>query len=202
MEKATYKRMLEAIDSYIAIEEYELAFDLINISDISYDDRREYRNKVIPFMQEQHAEWRASSDNLACIVGGVKYFIDGNTIYTKGDGGAVEYLYATSAPEAYICAKCSVYANGQLFFIEQYDYIEGLKFKAKRLDLETGMTMLLGTSNSRGDIVKLRDGSIFLGQNLLDFHEGIYYDPYTHNYYASKDAVSDSELKNAVYKDF
>lgn len=59
--------------------------------------------------------------------------------------------------------------------------------------------MRLGSAESRGDIVKLDNGSIFIGQNILDFNEGIYYNPYTKSSYIGEDAVSDSQLEDMIY---
>lgn len=199
----SYQNILKSIDSYIAEEEYELAFDLIHTGDITYDDRCEYRDKVIPLMREQHTEWRNSSnENLACVVGGTEYCISKKKIYTMKDGEVQETLYTVSASEGYLRPHWSVYANGYLFFVEGRDLSKGNKFIAQYINLETGEVEILGTSTSRGDIVKLWNGCVFIGQELLDFHDGIYYNPYTHSEYSGDEVISDSELESAVYSDF
>lgn len=214
MDRMAYKRTLEEIDSYIVSGEYELAFDLIHTSDISYDDRSAYRRKVIPYMQEQHEAWRNSSkENLAFIVDGVEYYISEDTIYSKKDGKTT-ILYEAPGYEtvlgissySYLRYRRSLYANGCLFFVEceearnTKNYEKYYDYTAKYIDLETNEVTTLARGDSYGDIVKLDNGCIFIGFNVLSFNDGLYYNPYTGSEYRSEDAVSDAELEDKIYQ--
>ena len=194
--------------------EYELAFDLIHTSDISYDDRSAYRRKVIPYMQEQHEAWRNSSkENLAFIVVGVEYYISEDTIYSKKDGKTT-ILYEAPGYEtvlgissySYLRYRRSLYANGCLFFVEceearnTKNYEKYYDYTAKYIDLETNEVTTLARGDSYGDIVKLDNGCIFIGFNVLSFNDGLYYNPYTGSEYRSEDAVSDAELEDKIYQ--
>ena len=118
------------------------------------------------------------------------------------NGEIKDILYKASASEAYLRPRWSVYANGCLFFVEGRSLSGADKFITQYINLTSGELVLLGTSMSRGDIVKLSNGCIFIGQDLLNFNKGIYYNPFTHNKYVGEDAVTDGELESAVYQDF
>lgn len=205
----SYNRILDEIDSYIEVGKYEQAFDKIHTSELSYDDIKLYREKVIPYMKTAHEELRNSSKaNLALVLDETEYYISEDKIYSKVEGESAITLYETSSYEKYLRCHWSIYANGCLFFVEgqkSHDYDSwktSYRYTAKFIDLQTGEVEILGSAESRGDIVKLDNGSIFIGQNVLDFNEGILYNPYTKSKYIGEDAVSDYQLENKIYMDF
>ena len=198
--------IINEFESAMETERYEQAFDIINNSDLSYDDKEHYRDLVIPYMKLLHEEVRNSNkENLAFILDDIEYYISEDKIYSKKDGDILEILYEVPDYKSNLRSHWSVYANGHLFFIEGYHtvnykpYESIYKYTAKSLDLETGDVEILGSADSRGDVVKLESGCIFIGLNILDFNEGIWYNPYTESKYVGEDAVSDFELANAIY---
>ena len=98
-----------------------------------------------------------------------------------------------------------MYANGYLFFVEcegsrssssgkaYYDYT------ARYIDIETGEVETIGHGDGFSDIVRLNNGTIFVGFDLLHPNDGIVFNPYSGSIYEDEDAVSDYELENAIY---
>ncbi len=206
IDKVHYNQIISEIESYIETERYEQAFDIINNSELSYDDKEHYREKVIPYLQALHEETRNSSkSDLAFTLDETEYYISDDKIYSKTEDGDVTVLYETSSYKYSLNNRLSVYANNCLFFIEGYKsrdtqtYKTTYEYTAKYIDLETSEVEVLGRSDSRGDVVKLDSGCIFIGLNFLDFNEGIWYNPYNQSKYVGEDAVSDADLENAIY---
>lgn len=206
IDKNNHNRVIAEIDFAIESERYEQAFDMINNSDLSYDDKSVYREEVIPYMRALHEEVRSSSkENLALILDDTEYYINEDKIYSKTASDDVSILYKTSSHEDFLRYRWSVYANGCLFFVEGHESRDSnllkssYRYTAKYIDLQTGVVETLGSADSRGDVVKLDSGCIFIGLNILDFNEGIRYNPYNQSKYVGEDAVSDWELEDAIY---
>lgn len=206
IDKNNHNRVIAEIDFAIESERYEQAFDMINNSDLLYDDKSLYREEVIPYMRALHEEVRSSSkENLALILDDTEYYINEDKIYSKTASDDVSILYKTSSHEDFLRYRWSVYANGCLFFVEGHESRDSnllkssYRYTAKYIDLQTGVVETLGSADSRGDVVKLDSGCIFIGLNILDFNEGIRYNPYNQSKYVGEDAVSDWELEDAIY---
>lgn len=206
IDKMHYKKVITEIERYINDEQYEEAFDVINNNELKTDDEEIYREKVIPHMQELHKKIRNSEDdNLACIIDKTEYYIGKNSIYCFKDGEGRDVLYRTPSDSKYLRCNWSIYANGCIFFVEGEEYIsyepydKSCKYTAKYINLKSKKTEILGSANSRGDIVKLDSGCIFIGLNILNFNEGIWYNPYNKSKYIGENVVTDGELEDAIY---
>lgn len=192
-------QIVKEINTLMDSGQYEKAFDSINNSDLSYDDIELYSEKLIPYMKDAHEEMR-EKEGLALVLDDAEYYITEDIIYSKKDGEDTKVLYSTPDYNQTLRAEWSIYANGCLFFVEmKKSYGSESQFTTKYIDLQTGDIEILGRANSRGDMVKLENGCIFIGQNIWDFNEGIYYNPYTESIYTGEEAVTDVELENAIY---
>lgn len=207
---------ISEIESYIATEQYEQAFDAINGSNLSSDDKEVYRDKVIPLMQAQHDairnNWKNNPDSslfldLVFCDGDVNYYIGKYKIYRK-ENGEQTVLYEASESGYYLSSyyyyqlssTWSIYANHSLIFLERCDINgEVCEYSIKCIDFKTGEVDTLGNSDSVCDLIKLENGCIFIRTNFWEDTEGILYNPYTQSKYVSEDAVTDEELENAVY---
>lgn len=213
-DKKLYEAEIAAIEAYITDGEYELAFDQVRNSDIDHSEKEEFYEVIIPGMRAARDEVKNSSkEHLAVVIDGVEiyvadydiYRIDKNgrktTLYTVPDFISIAGFYGYS----YLSPRRSMYANGYLFFVEceesrssssgkaYYDYT------ARYIDIETGKVETIGHGDGFSDIVRLNNGTIFVGFDLLHPNDGIVFNPYSGSIYEDEDAVSDYELENAIY---
>ena len=107
---------------------------------------------------------------------------------------------------SYLRNRRSMYANGYLFFVECEEsrdldtYKNYYNYKTKYINLETGDVEILANGESYSDIIKLENGSVFIGFNILNPNEGVIFNPYTQDKYEGEDVVLDWELEGAIYK--
>lgn len=217
VDKMSYNRMVSEIETHIEAEQYEQAFDLINSGDLSYDDKDIYRDKVIPYMQDQHEEIRNSSkENLVYYDADTEYYVSKYEIYSVQNGETTVLYEASESGEIlgiyeynYLSSDWCLYANGYLFFVECCEWREtgsldeDYVYAAKYVNIETGEVETIakkdGYANIYG-IMKLYNGSIYFGLDWWHEKDGVIFNPYTQDMYEGEDVIYDSQLENAIYR--
>jgi len=217
VDKMNYNRVVSEIETLIETGQYEQAFDVINSGNLSYDDKDIYRDKVIPYMQEQHEEIRDSSkENLVYYDADTEYYVSKYEIYSVQNGKTNVLYKASESGEIlgiyeynYLSSDWCLYANGYLFFVECRKWREtgsldeDYAYVAKYVSIETGEVEIIarkdGYANIYG-IMKLYNGSIYFGLDWWHEKDGVIFNPYTQDIYEGEDVIYDSQLESAVYK--
>ena len=212
--KNEYNALLSNVDSYIEQERYEEAFDLINIYDIEFDDYTEYRGTLIPLMQNKHKEARSSSkENFAFSLNDTDFYVDDYEIYSiKDDKKTI--LYESLGYEKFLgyshyytlSERSSIYANGLIIFVEHCKtrnletYKLSYEYTVKYVNISTHEVKTIASNDSYSDIYKLKNGSIFVGLDIIYPNDGVIFNPYTLDENEGKDVIFDSQLESAIYK--
>ena len=197
------KLIINEFEAYIENEQFEQAFDVINRSDLSWEKKDVYREIVIPLMQEQHDEIRDESSRLAAKLGDIAIYVSEHEIYSESNDEKVS-LYKTSG-NCKLKARRTAYANGYLIFIESENwfttnpYKSGTDFTINYLNLETCEVERLAYSDTYSDIIKLKNGDIFVCYHFLRPEDGFLFDPYTLSEYEGEDVLWESWEEDSIY---
>ena len=208
--------MLAEIDSYIELERYEEAFDMVCTYDITLDDYLIYRDKLIPLMKNDFNEIKNSTkENLAFCINDTEYYVTSKEIYSSKDGEKT-ILYEVSESlellDTYyfytLTYKRTIYANGSIYFVECCEMFdsetldEDYVYYFKSLNLTTGNIETISSESGYANIycmIKLENGSIYVGFNFWDENDGVIYNPYSHSKYEGENIIEDSRIKSAIY---
>lgn len=217
VDKMHYNRVVSEIETLIQAGQYEQAFDVINSGNLSYDDKDTYRDKVIPYMQEQHEEIRDSGkENLVYYDADTEYYVSKYEIYSVQNGKTNVLYEASESGEIlgiyeynYLSSDWCLYANGYLFFIECCEWREtgsldeDYVYAAKYVNIDTGEVETIAKKDGYANIyaiMKLYNGSIYFGLDWWHEKDGIIFNPYTQDMYEGEDVIYDSQLESAIYR--
>lgn len=215
-ERKAYNALLSEIDSYIEMECYEEAFDMVCTSDITFDDYLEYREKLIPLMKSNFNNIKNSSkENLAFCLGDVEYYVDSKEIYLLKDS---EKIVLYEVPESLelldtyysysLSYKRTIYANGTIYFVERCKMFdsetldEDYVFYLKSLNLTTGNIETISSESGYANIycmLKLENGSIYVAFDFWDENDGVIYNPYSQSKYEGQNIIEESRIESAIY---
>lgn len=211
-----YDNMITEIESYISMERYEEAFDMVCNYDITFDDYLEYRETLIPLMKSNFDEIKKSTkENLAFCLNDVEYYVESYEIYSMKNGVKTKLYKSTESYELLdtyyfysLSCKRALYANGCIYFVEECEEFDSetldkdYVYYFKSFNLTTGKIETISSERGYANIyciLKLENGSIYVGFDFWDENDGVIYNPYSYSKYEGEDIIEKSRIESAIY---
>ena len=166
---SSYVGTISKIDDYIAIQQYEHAFDAANRSNLSDEKKQEYINGLVPLMQKQivndlEKNQIINADNYGIFLEDNEIIVcdaNGNDLlHYEGHGKILEEI---------------IYSNGYFLFVEAFD---NWGYDVNYFDIENGRKNTIETFDEFDRLVKLKDGRILIEPMSSD-DLAVIFDPYT-----------------------
>lgn len=165
----THFNAISNIEDLISVQKYEHAFDAVNSSNLSAAKKQEYRDKLIPLMQNQAIKDLEKYQIINADDYGV--FLEDNEIVVRDENG--EGLLYCKGGRSKILDQI-MYANGYIFFVEASD---NWGYDVKYISIENGGETHIDTFDEFDRLVKLEDGRIFI-DSLNSDEMFVLFDPY------------------------
>lgn len=185
----SYFSTISNIEEYISDQQYEHAFDAVNSSNLSKKKKQEYRDVLIPLMQENIS---ANIERFQVInADEYRVYLENNEIIVRDKNG--EGLLYCNGGGTKILDEI-LYANGYIFFVKASD---NWGYDVKYISIENGKEQHIETFDEFDRLIKLEDGRILIDSlNSNDMY--VVFDPYKLTSKAI-DPSSDYEQMNIVY---
>lgn len=185
----SYFSTISNIEEYISDQQYEHAFDAVNSSNLSKKKKQEYRDVLIPLMQENIS---ANIERYQVInADEYKVYLENNEIIVRDKSG--EGLLYCNGGGTKILDEI-LYANGYIFFVEASD---NWGYDVKYISIENGGERHIDTFDEFDRLIKLDDGRIFI-DSLNSDDRYVMFDPYKLTSKAIAPSSVDSQV-NVVY---
>ncbi len=161
---------ISKIDNFISTQQYEHAFDAVNNSNLSNKKKQEYRNELIPLMQENIV--KDLEDDQIINIDNYSVYLENNEIIVRNENG--EGVVFHKGGNRTILNEVLLYANGYILFVEASDY---LGYSVYYMSIDNGESTHIDTFNDFDRLIKLEDGRIFI-DSLNDDDMYVIFDPY------------------------
>ena len=165
----THKSTISNIDYFIENEQYEHAFDSVNDSKLSDEEKAKYRNTVIPFMQDKISE--NLKEYQVINVDGYRVYLGNNRIFYRNNDDELLLEYTGRGK----ILDDLMYTNGYIIFVEAFD---SWGYDVNFISISSGKVTTIETFDEFDKFFKLEDGTIFI--KAVD-SDGMYliFNPYT-----------------------
>lgn len=209
------KKSITSIENFIENKQYEHAFDEVNKSKLSNDEKAQYFKTIKPKMVEQFNEEKEQYQVLD--IDGMAIYERDNVIYYIDDKGDKVELYKSQEAEGKYRSTGKgykiwvsgervyigydfIYSNGYIIFTEyreekQYedDEVDSYKY-IRAVKIENGRWETLDYVSDSTGFRKLSTGHI-----LIDTYPDIVFNPYTGEVEEEMDLLTDSQRRDYIY---
>lgn len=196
-----HKSAITDIDYLLAEHQFEHAFDKINVSNLSKNEKETYLKTLLPLLQNQ---WSIPLGNSQILnIDGLIIYYEHDELFYYDESGSVKSLYKINelvGKDTFI--SNIMYANDYIFFVEttstkNNDGDWEFKNDVKYINMKTDTTHTLEYYCDFYNFTKLKNGNIYIH---IGYNSNMLFDPYKEQIKKSgADIVTEDELDSAVY---